>query len=59
MNGGKNVTKQALPMGMGDDDRSGEEMVSLLRMLIGQNETMISLLDNGNDYSKKLISVMS
>ncbi len=58
MNGGKNVTKQALPMGMGNDDRSGE-MISLLQMLIGQNETVISLLDNGNDYTKKLVSVMS
>jgi Tfp pilus assembly protein PilP len=58
MNGGKNVTKQALPMGMGNDDRSGE-MISLLQMLIGQNETVISLLDSNNDYSKKLVSVMS
>jgi hypothetical protein len=58
LNGGNTVTKQALPMGMGNDDRSGE-MISLLQMLIGQNETVISLLDNGNDYTKKLVSVMS
>lgn len=58
MNGGNNVTKQALPVGMGNDDRSGE-MISLLQMLIGQNETVISLLDSNNDYSKKLVNAMS
>jgi hypothetical protein len=40
-------------------DKTNEQMVSILQMIAGQNETIISLLDNGNDYTKKLVSVMS
>jgi hypothetical protein len=61
LNRGNHVSKQTLPVGIGGDSssESNQRMVSLLQTIVDQNSTVISLLDNSNDYSRKLVNVMS